>query len=99
MGGASDKLADDARRAGKEKLEEVQGAVSEAADRSTRTVRASENDERDAEADRLAQDREARQTQDWIQPQEQASASSYGADPAATMPSPATAGTNARQPV
>ena len=93
MGGASDKLADDAKRAGKEKLDEVQSAVAEAADRSTE-----ENDERDAEADRLAQNREAQQRQDWIQPQEQASASSYGADPAATTPSPATAGTDARQP-
>jgi len=100
MGGASDKLADDAKRAGKEKLEEVQSAVSEAADRSTEAARASENVsenvERDAKADRLTQDREAQQRQGWIQPQEQASASSYGADPAATTPSPATAGTEAK---
>jgi ElaB/YqjD/DUF883 family membrane-anchored ribosome-binding protein len=96
MGDASDKLAADARRAGQEKLEEVQSAVSEAADRSSEAVRASRNDEWDSEANRLAQDREAQQRQDWTQPQEQASASSYGADPAATMPSPATAGTEAK---
>jgi ElaB/YqjD/DUF883 family membrane-anchored ribosome-binding protein len=99
MGDASDKLADDAKRAGKEKLEEVQSAISETAGRSTESVRASENDEWGAEADRLAQNREAQQRQDWISPQEQASASSYGADPAAATPSPSTAGTNAKQPV
>lgn len=99
MGGASDRLVDDAKRAGKEKLEEVQGAVSEATDRSTEAVRASGNDERDVEADRSAQEREAQQRQGWIQPQEQASASTYSADPAATTPSPATAGTGAKQPV
>jgi hypothetical protein len=99
MGGASDKLADDAKRAGQEKLQEVQSAVAEAADRSTETVRASENDAWDAEADRSAQDREAQQRQDWTQPREQASASSYGADPAATTAttaSPATASTEAK---
>ncbi|MGK6309944.1 DUF3618 domain-containing protein [Variovorax sp. DT-64] len=99
MGGASDKLVDDAKRAGQEKLEEVQSAVSGAADRSSEGVRASENEAWDAEAGRLAQDREAQQRQDWTQPQEQASASPYGADPAATTvatPSPATAGTDAK---
>ncbi len=96
MGGASDKLADDAKRAGQEKLEEVQSAVSGAADRSSVGVRTSENDEWDTEAGRSTQEREAQQRQDWTQPQEQSSASSYGADPTATTPSPATAGTEAK---
>ncbi|VTU38499.1 hypothetical protein H6CHR_05235 [Variovorax sp. PBL-H6] len=99
IGGTSDQLAEDAKRAGKEKLGEMQSAVSEAAAGSKEPVRASDSGEWDAEADRWAQDRDTQQRNDWIKPQEQASASSYGADPTATTPSPATSGTMGNQPL
>ncbi|VTU40932.1 hypothetical protein H4CHR_05665 [Variovorax sp. PBS-H4] len=99
MGGTSDKLVDDATRAGKEKLDQVQSAVSEAAGRTTEPVGAYDRGEWDTEADRSAQDPGARQRQDWIQSQKQASVSSYGEGTGPITPSPATAGTGDTQPI
>jgi hypothetical protein len=92
MGRSSDQLMEDAKRTGKEKLEDVKGALAEASEggdereehraKGRATGAASANEERPAESDRLSQVRSPQYTYDTTAAQEQASPMAYDPDAA-----------------